>query len=63
MSERKKQTPIEEKLTLAQARARISEFAGMKKVEGKGGGAAIPPKRGRHRGGDEDNEESPKAKH
>jgi hypothetical protein len=42
MNQRKKETPIEEKLTLAEARARIKEFAGMKKIEGKTGGAAVP---------------------
>jgi hypothetical protein len=56
MNQRKEKAPSEEHLTLAEARARISEFKGMKKIEGKGGGAAIQPGRpGR-------DEKSPKAK-
>ncbi len=41
MSQRKKETPIEPKLTLAEARARIAEFKALKRIEGKGGGAAV----------------------
>ena len=43
MNQRKKENTIHEKLTLAEARARIHEFEGLKKIEGKGGGAAIRP--------------------
>jgi hypothetical protein len=32
-----------EKLTLAEARKRIDEFKHLKKMEGKSGGAAVPP--------------------
>lgn len=42
MNQRKKENPSEEKLTLAEARARINEFKGTKKIEGKSGGAAVP---------------------
>lgn len=55
MNQRKKENSIEEKLTLAEARARIGEFKGMKKIEGKSGGAAVPAGYpGRPSGGEKD---------
>ena len=45
MDKQKRESALHEKLTLAEARARINEFKDLKKVEGKGGGATIPAKR------------------
>ena len=44
MSERKKEIPVIEKLTIAEARERIHEFKRVKMIEGKSGGAAVPPR-------------------
>jgi len=41
MKERNKEIPVIEKLTLAEARARIHEFKGLKMIEGRSGGAAV----------------------
>jgi hypothetical protein len=40
MAQSKKKSPIDEKLTLAEVRARIGEIKPMKSIEGKSGGAA-----------------------
>jgi hypothetical protein len=42
MPSKKRKTPAEEKVTLAQARARSRKLKAMPPVEGKGGGAAVP---------------------
>lgn len=42
MPSKKRETPAEEKLTLAQARARSRKLKAVPRVEGKGGGAAVP---------------------
>ena len=42
MSERKKEKPFIERLTLEEARKRIHEFRHAKMIEGKSGGAAVP---------------------
>jgi len=53
MSERKKEIPVIEKLTIAEARERIHEFKRVKMIEGKSGGAAVPAGRlGRPSGGE-----------
>ena len=40
MPKTKKRSPIDEKLTLAQVRARINELKPVKRIEGKGAGTA-----------------------
>ena len=40
MAQSKKKSPIDEKLTLAEVRARIGEIKPVKSIEGKSGGAA-----------------------
>jgi hypothetical protein len=46
MSQTKKRSPIDEKLTLAQVRARINELKPVKRIEGKGAGTAVGSSRG-----------------
>ncbi len=41
MARRNKPNPLDQRMTLAEARARIAEFKTVKKIEGKGGGAAV----------------------
>jgi hypothetical protein len=42
MPSKKRETPTDEKLTFAEARARSRKLKAMPPVEGKGGGAAVP---------------------
>ena len=46
MARKNKQAPIDQKMTLAEARARIDEFKPIKRIEGKGVGAPVPASKG-----------------
>ena len=41
MSQTRKRSPIDEKLTLRQVRARVGEIKSVKPIEGKGSGSAV----------------------